>query len=455
MGWLRGVVACRRHSEHSELDLNETGIREVRDDGRFPTWRGLFGLAVLIFAMFALMVGATMLMPVQKASADAHDYGPDGYFSRLSDGARPIVESSTQSNYTVTYGWLWTPTIKFGKEGNTGTYEGALVSGGYKTAAKGPINYVPDANAFDASTPYTNPHSVLVRSGNTTVTNNEALLWADDTVTMPVRFSTEAYNYAFDTFDGYQSNLAEVADRVDSDDDVAGMNYSTLEQYQMRVSPVEAVCTTPTCSGSSGIYVDQTTSAFSYRVFPLTTGDLRVLFNNGIGSDINKNLTCPPKDKCTNQSWLRNHRWQSTNYAHGFILYENGGALSQGYWDRPQHNEWMYYSLRPALRLKLDKLLLSAHSGDQSQTATIYDNSLPQGGNDPIFDTGHPDTVRLDSLRLTFVDESARLWLSKMPRVEQVGASWVLKDVEGVSTLKDASGSNVQSGLGWKLVDPE
>ncbi|WP_162174601.1 isopeptide-forming domain-containing fimbrial protein [Bifidobacterium crudilactis] len=53
-------------------------------------------------------------------------------------------------------------------------------------------------------------------------------------------------------------------------------------------------------------------------------------------------------------------------------------------------------------------------------------------------------------MRLTFVDASKSVVLSKIPYIEQesgVGGEWVLKDLEGSSNLE------FQTGLGWKLVD--
>jgi fimbrial isopeptide formation D2 family protein len=269
-------------------------------------------------------------------------------------------------------------------------------------------------------------------------------------VTDLVRFPSERYNSAFDMTNGYQSNLAQVADRVGSDDDVAGMNYSPFEQSLMRADAVEGVCTGDGCIWGETNYPNPTNTAFPYRVFPLSNGDLRKFFNTVTGGlGIDKHLACLPNG-CTHDSWLRNHYW---TYKGGFNIRDDGVPYAMyPYLTYPYIDTYTTAAFRPAFRLRLDMLLLSAHSGDQSQTVSIYDGDDVY---DPIWDTSHPDTVRLDSLRLTFVDESARLWLSKVPRVEQVGASWVLKDVEGVSTLKDASGSNVQSGLGWKLVDPE
>ncbi|MCI2157728.1 hypothetical protein, partial [Bifidobacterium crudilactis] len=441
MGRLRTFVACCCHLERSEG--NRPGDYK----------RKLLTCIAFTFAMFVLIAGILVSMPVREAVADANDYGPDGYFSRLSDGARPVAESHAGTNWSNGYGWFWTPTIKFGKEGSNGTYGGAMVSGGYKTIAKGLFTSSTENawyNYTDKGTHAQAQHRPLVVSPSISVAANEALLWADNTVTDLVRFPSERYNSAFDMTNGYQSNLAQVADRVGSDDDVAGMNYSPFEQSLMRADAVEGVCTGDGCIWGETNYPNPTNTAFPYRVFPLSNGDLRKFFNTVTGGlGIDKHLACLPNG-CTHDSWLRNHYW---TYKGGFNIRDDGVPYAMyPYLTYPYIDTYTTAAFRPAFRLRLDMLLLSAHSGDQSQTVSIYDGDDVY---DPIWDTSHPDTVRLDSLRLTFVDESARLWLSKVPRVEQVGASWVLKDVEGVSTLKDASGSNVQSGLGWKLVDPE
>ncbi|XOQ63754.1 MAG: hypothetical protein ACFWT0_03890 [Bifidobacterium crudilactis] len=58
--------------------------------------------------------------------------------------------------------------------------------------------------------------------------------------------------------------------------------------------------------------------------------------------------------------------------------------------------------LRPAFRLQLDALLLSAHSGDQSQVLNAPNSATP------------------DSLRLTFVDTDASVVLTSKPTIVQV-----------------------------------
>ncbi|MCI1663469.1 SpaA isopeptide-forming pilin-related protein [Bifidobacterium crudilactis] len=81
---------------------------------------------------------------------------------------------------------------------------------------------------------------------------------------------------------------------------------------------------------------------------------------------------------------------------------------------------------------------MSAHSGDQSQVLNAPNSATP------------------DSLRLTFVDTDASVVLTSKPTIVQVSdGKWELKNLAGTSDLTDAEGHNVQSGLGWKLVDPE
>ncbi|MDN6815381.1 SpaA isopeptide-forming pilin-related protein [Bifidobacterium crudilactis] len=82
------------------------------------------------------------------------------------------------------------------------------------------------------------------------------------------------------------------------------------------------------------------------------------------------------------------------------------------------------YGLRPALRLRLDNLLLSGNKGNQGQSVS-------------------------GDLRLTFVDTAANVVLSKTPRLEKNGANWELTDVDGTVN------GFTKTGFGWKLIDPE
>jgi fimbrial isopeptide formation D2 family protein len=382
-------------------------------------------LVALVLSMFVLLAGVLVVLPVERAAADGLELGPDGYFSEMSAGALPVASS----------GWASTRRIVFGKQKDTtavedsggSTYGSHKVSGGYKTLAKGAVASE-SGRSFNNSTVPTNNWSA---SSTTSVAAGEVLLWADDVVTAGFKFDTNAsYRNSFDSaVASYQSNLARVADDKDSTDDIAGKNYSLFEQGLLSASArkVEGVCTAAQsvgCSSGSEPVTDPvgSFSVNAYKVFPLSIGDVNKYFNHTSGWSSDVNLACP-SITCANSasgSWLRSAHWY---YAITAFNVWNGGDPGDRYPD------YTGLGLRPALRLSLDNLLLSADSNNQGQ-----------GGS--------------GDLRLTFVDESARLWLSKVPRVEQVGASWVLRDVEGVSTLKDASGSNVQSGLGWKLVDP-
>ena len=132
--------------------------------------------------------------------------------------------------------------------------------------------------------------------------------------------------------------------------------------------------------------------------------------------------------KCANAAegfWLRSSYWTQQSSAHVGVY-----SGYPGY----SFTQLGNYALRPALRLQLDTLLLSAHSGDQSQVLKAPNSATP------------------DSLRLTFVDAEKSVVLTSKPTIEQesgVGGEWVLKDLEGSSNLES------QTGFGWKLVDPE
>ncbi|MCI1643613.1 MAG: hypothetical protein LKI21_03555 [Bifidobacterium crudilactis] len=364
------------------------------------------GVVAFTLSMFALLAGVLVVVPVERAVADGLELGPEGYFSKLSTGATPVATGS----------WASTRRIVFGKQGVSGTYGGASVSGGYKALAKGKIDSVADAD-FGVNQAYS-------KSATTSVAANEALLWADDVVTAGFAFDTSYQpRNSFDSATGsYKSNLAMVSDAVGS------ANYSSFEQGLLRSARLEGVCTAAQSSScGSGSYTQQTDSVNDYKVFPLSIGDVRRYFNHTSGVLPNVNLACP-SGICNNSysgSWLRSARWDKSHIA--YVVGRDGHPV--GSWA-----DDTVLGLRPAVRLNLERLLLSAHSGNQSQVLSAPDVSSP------------------DSLRLTFVDADARVVLSKTPVIEQdagVGGEWVLRDLEGSSNLDS------QTGLGWKLVDPE
>ncbi|MEE8702121.1 isopeptide-forming domain-containing fimbrial protein [Bifidobacterium crudilactis] len=385
---------------------------------------GIPAFIAFTLSMFMLLAGALVVVPVEPAEADTVELGPDGYFSTLSEGATPVATNR----------WDSTRRIVFGKQGAGTTGGWGTPSGGYKTLAKGEVKSVV-ADSVDGQ--------LYSRSSTTSVDEDEALLWADDVTTTSFKFDTRGDDRnTFDNAAGlYQSNLALVSDnRIEASPDVANRHYSVLEQGLLRAARVEGVCTalsTDGCNYGTEPITDPVgaLSDFTYRVFPLSVGDMKQYLNRtaeniGIAKDNARcanYVTYPYANKCANATdgtLLRSPRWNSNDYVY-YVRYDghvsSAGAYGTG------------VGLRPAFRLGLDRLLLSAHSKNQSQELNAPNSGTP------------------DSLRLTFVDADASLELSKVPFIEQdaeAGGEWVLKDLEGSSNLES------QSGLGWKLVDP-
>jgi uncharacterized repeat protein (TIGR02543 family) len=378
--------------------------------------------------VFLLALGWGLLFAAQEqAVADAATNGPDGYFSKMAAGALPIIEKDAETSGVAKDGWDNTRRILFGKQGSTGTYDGATVSGGYKTLAKGPVS----SEAGRAFNDATVPTHTWRASSTTSVAASDVLLWADDVVTAGFSFDVNTtYRNSFDSVtDTYQSMLAKVADSRASSTDVAGMNYSVFEQGYMRAATVEGVCWAAQSIGcSSG--AEPTSSTFSpsinsYKVFPLSIGDVNKYFNHTSGSVSDTNLACP-SNTCANGTtglWLRSADWSSQGSA--FFLQNNGN---------PYYNPTNSYNfgLRPAVRLYLGELLLSADSGDQSQSAS-------------------------GDLRLTFVESGASLGSPTVNGDAVVSglSSVVVSDNAVMSFGGSASGlTGGSNGFGWKLVDP-
>jgi fimbrial isopeptide formation D2 family protein len=347
--------------------------------------------ALVAFGLVLFMLVAELVVPVERASAAPVDLGPDGYFSTLGAGALPVASGN----------WASTRRIVFGKQGNTGTYGGATVSGGYKTLAKGAVASVPDAD-FGQNQAWT-------KSATTSVAANEALLWADDAVTAGFAFDTNiAYRNTFDSATGsYRSNLAQVSDAV------GAANYSSFEQSLLRAAAVEGVCTAAQTVGcSSGSYTQQSDSVNGYQVFPLSIGDVNKYFNHTSGWASNANLACPA-DSCANGasgSWLRSAYW---------IVPVGAFSVRSGVGPFNDNTNSTAFGLRPALRLGLDGLLLSALNSNQGQGAS-------------------------GDLRLTYVEPGKQLdsWSASVS-----GAA-------GSRTLSLSGASDLGADMGWKIVDP-
>jgi fimbrial isopeptide formation D2 family protein len=393
--------------------------------------------------MLMLLVGVLVALPVEQAEADSLELGPDGYFSMLE--AFPMRKSGATADGARK--------VLFGKEGNniqnaakeveSGDDAEVQVDGKYLVLGKGP-------NESKNRRPRIPGEASWGTSSTTALAGNEVLLWADDVVTSPFVFAAgkSCSNFPCNTFDAgtadsdkkatYESYVAKVSRLLGSD--LKYLQYSDFELVQIgAASQLTGVCTKGTAAGCNSGYDaaapnGQTSSVGSYRVFPLSQGDMGEYFNTEDGYFTVDNL----KRRCSSAScnngsggtWSRSARWD--------LAHAVGRVLSGG---QPDNNDTLVngLGLRPAFRLNLSNLLLSAHSGNQSQVLNEPDGASP------------------DSLRLTFVDAETSVVLTGSPTIEQesgVGGEWVLKDLQGSSNLTDAEGHNVQSGLGWKLVDP-
>jgi fimbrial isopeptide formation D2 family protein len=402
--------------------------------GSEARWGVLAGIAFAL-SMFMLLIGVMVVLPVEQAEADSLELGPDGYFSALEDidgdgQILPVIDKDSETRDTVQDGWAGTRRILFGKQKDTdaiGTgsentvvvYGSAKVSGGYKTLGYGGltgIESVKDANPFVFS-----DDDDYRKSATTAVAANEALLWSDDVVTSGIKFdSTAGRTNTFDSVAGsspYQSSLAVVSNKQgETSNTVVAMNYSGFERSLLNLAAVEGVCTRKPSEGCAdngsfpNSYKNQTDSKYLYQVFPLSVGDLNKYLDATSESYEEPHIACPP-DGCSNSVtgyWLRTALWRYPDFTYSVT---SSGHLHGSRVDASQDG------LRPAFRLKLDSLVLSAHSVNQSQV-------LGDG----------------DSLRLTFVDEG---WSLEDSRLDVVPGELM------VSADEDAS----IDGYGWKAVD--
>ncbi|MCI1637671.1 MAG: isopeptide-forming domain-containing fimbrial protein [Bifidobacterium crudilactis] len=374
-------------------------------------------LVAFMLSSFMLLAGVLVAMPVDRAAADGLELGPDGYFSTLSAGEMPMRSIASEGNaHKVLFGrsGLLANAAKVVEPGDA---DNAQVDGKYVVLGKG-------ANASKNRSPAQSSNASWATSATTSLVSNEVLLWADDVVTSPFTFiaGTSCTVYLCNTFDAgsadsdgkasYESQVAKVSQLLGSN-----TYYSDVELSQMgAASQLNAVCTNASnCADGfdAAPPSGQQDSVGSYRVFPLSIGDMAEYFNANDGYEFGDNA----KRRCSggycnngvSGSWLRSARWnnalQGTHVSDvGFVGYSGVLVQSMG--------------LRPAVRLNLEHLLLSANHSDQSQVLGAS-----------------------DLLRLTFVDASKAL-------VNPVVTS-------AAGELVVSAGSNpLSSGFGWKAVDP-
>jgi hypothetical protein len=383
----------------------------------------LRGVVAFTLSLFVLLAGVLVVLPVEQAAADSVELGPDGYFSALEDTdgdgqILPVVDNETGTpGSTAANGWANTRRILFGKQKSTdsstagSTYGSYQVSGGYKTLAKGPVASESGRSFYVSSS------AGWTKSSTTSVAAEEALLFADDVVATFGAFadgsdcSGDPCN-SFDSVPGsYKSNLALVSDEL------GVKNYSSFEQSLLRDERVEGVCAKQQSlgcgSGNEPTDTQFSPSAYEYKVFPLSLGDVNKYLNHTSGFANDSNLACP-SNSCANDtvvSWLRTASWNSAN---AMTSVQRTGSVSGG---TATYSSGL--GLRPAVRLNLEHLLLSADSSNQGQ-----------GGS--------------GDLRLTVVETGKKL------------TSWSASVSGGVGSraLSLSGGSDLGSELGWKVVDP-
>ncbi|MEE8701886.1 InlB B-repeat-containing protein [Bifidobacterium crudilactis] len=368
------------------------------------------------------------------AKWESLDLGPDGYFHEMDDGATPVIDADATTD-EVQDGWTKTRRILFGKSGDiqdVSKPEGtnASVSGGYKAIGKGPVDSI-DANPYDGQT--------ITISASTSLTLNEALLWAEDTVTAGFHFSEgfvggDCSGLLCNSFDSSssQSALALVSESASSH------NYSLLEKSQFRVSTVEGVCVQENDGCSLGSVDQQSSSTGAYGVFPLSTGDLNKFLGKTNGVSENKNLSCKTYVDNAGSEWLCANRYDSYPVNGSWLRTPNWSSALNVFTLRPDgsvHHSSVNnnnLALRPAFRLQLGDLVLSADSVTQGQLPSTV-----------------TDADKDKSLQLTFVEPGKTVVDADKPKVSitRSGTDRVLQFTGGSTNLDS------QSGWGWKLVD--
>jgi hypothetical protein len=158
--------------------------------------------------MFMLLAGVLAVVPVEDAvPAEPSGYGPDGYFSKLSDGARPM--RTTASVHSARK-------VLFGKSGSlenaakvveSGDDNAVQVEAQYLVLGKGQIDSI-------NRSPVQNP-GIWGYSATTPLDEDEVLMWSADLMTTPFIFrenSTYCSNSPCNTFDSGSSTGGVASD---------------------------------------------------------------------------------------------------------------------------------------------------------------------------------------------------------------------------------------------------
>jgi fimbrial isopeptide formation D2 family protein len=389
-----------------------------RSELDYSSGRAIFAIFVFVFSMFVLLAGLLVVFPVNQAVADSPDYGPDGYF-RGTGGSGPQLIKDVDSEADARK-------VIFGKSGQlsnaatvveSGDPPTVQVDGQYLYLARGP-------QTSRVTTPIENTSfQENSKTATTPLDEGEVLLWATDMMTSTFAFDGTTnspgyscgdtacngfdYGTATDGVASYESRLAKVSHALDSEE-----YFSALELRQLGdATQLVGVCNKIACHGGSST---AGTSTGSYRVFPLTMGDAGAYFDyssTGITRAMAQ-LQCPANSCASGAAGtlLRSSDWRRIGVVTG-VRYD-GAAYFVNAHDKN-------HALRPAVRVQLADLLLSADADTQAQDG-------------------------VGDVRLTFVDSGKRLtsWMG-----------WV-SGVAGSRELKLLGESELGSVLGWKIVDP-
>ncbi len=369
-------------------------------------------MAAFILAGFMLLTGALMSMPVTQAVADASDYGPDGYFSSLKNEAQPMkIPIVSEAKFQR---------ILFGKSGDgmpnpvfeigLSDVETVENDGRYLVIGTGELN-----SSLNYAPTTDNAADMWGWSKTTSLTSGEALLWAEDVVSSVVQYDSYGHttNNSFDS-DEFASSVAKVSKTMDSNKYYSDFELSLLGDAQV----LSGVCA-KSSGCSSGYTTEQSVSHGQYRIFPLSLGDMKYYFARDVGWVNNFSDVCTKRrcegGACSNGTsgyWLRSAYWTNAGLSYVASGGSPGDALKQ-----PIYSQ---LGFRPALRLNLSNLLLTAASDTQEQSDSA-------------------------NLQMTYVETNKNLLTWDVNLLEDEG-SYSLS-LSGLSNLDE------HSGMGWKVVD--
>lgn len=375
-----------------------------------PAFTRLAVSMVVLGIAFTASFAAMSFIAAPTASADensfAFPYGPDGYFSTLMPGAKPVAESGSFHDQQ---------TIEFGPQGVQQNWPWGQLSGQYKVLGLGPIesqDHSYKEDDADASLDFN------TWSATTSLQSGEALLFDTKTQYPEMTYADEDAHVPFDNSNlGYQSNLFGYFG-----------GQSTIETSAMSARPVEGVCVS-NCTNYPSI--QDSISSSEYAAFPLSTGDLNTFFgvtslSGTLEDDHASNIGVYSDDGEFNDDvgyWLRSPVWSAP--AEAVAVNYDGYIKNETVLD----NE--HYGLRTAFRLDLSKVLLTAYPARSGSGCLNPNGQVDYDWN--------PCPVKT----LTLLDSTKDM---NHPQINI--------DSHYTVSITEAGNNPDIDGYGWKLVDP-